>query len=199
MTSFMEEVEQLTEEVVAWIDRELGRDYAWPGNFRELGQCVRNVMIRGSYRPPRALGNGKSDLGPVDELLRQVPDVELTADDLLARYYALALHRCHGSYAKAGRLLKVDWRVVKSRHDAAFLETLRQSNRQPASAGASSSREEGTVTRTGHINSVHFGSVKVSGLTLSSTLNPMISELRNFSPSRLASIFVAFLMPSKSL
>ena len=123
----VEEAERLTAEVVAWIDRELGRDYAWPGNFRELGQCVRNVMIRGSYHPPRVLGNRRRDLGPVEELLRQVPDVELTADDLLARYYALALDRCHGSYAKAGRLLKVDWRVVKSRLDAAFLERLRSS------------------------------------------------------------------------
>ncbi|HKI16306.1 MAG TPA: sigma 54-interacting transcriptional regulator, partial [Isosphaeraceae bacterium] len=48
---FQKDVEDLTLEVVTWIDRELGRGYAWPGNFRELGQCVRNIMIRGSYRP----------------------------------------------------------------------------------------------------------------------------------------------------
>ena len=34
-----------------WIDSNLGRDYAWPGNFRELEQCVRNVMIRRDYQP----------------------------------------------------------------------------------------------------------------------------------------------------
>src|SRR3954469_5959460 len=31
---------ELAAEVVAWIDRRLGRDYPWPGNVRELAQCV---------------------------------------------------------------------------------------------------------------------------------------------------------------
>src|SRR5262249_52545129 len=78
-----EEAERLTAEVVAWIDGELGRDYAWPGNFRELGQCVRNVMIRGSYHPAKAPQDHGGMLGPVEELLRQVREVEVTADELL--------------------------------------------------------------------------------------------------------------------
>jgi DNA-binding NtrC family response regulator len=122
---FTEEVERLTAEVVDWIDRELGRDYAWPGNFRELGQCVRNVMIRGSYRPPSATRNRVGVLGPVEELLHQVREVEVTADELLGRYYALAYDRLDGSYRAVGRRLGVDWRVVKSRLDQTFLEKLR--------------------------------------------------------------------------
>ena len=118
-------MERLTAEVVAWIDRELGRDYAWPGNFRELGQCVRNVMIRGSYRPPLAPENRVGGLGPVEELLRQIRGVEVTVDEFLGRYYALAFDRSDGSYTAAGRRLGVDWRVVKSRLDPTFLERLR--------------------------------------------------------------------------
>jgi DNA-binding NtrC family response regulator len=122
---FTEEVERLTAEVVAWIDRELSRSYAWPGNFRELGQCVRNVMIRGSYRPPSATRNRVGVLGPVEELLRQVRGVEVTRDEFLGRYYALAYDRSGGSYTAAGRRLGVDWRVVKSRLDQPFLKRLR--------------------------------------------------------------------------
>jgi DNA-binding NtrC family response regulator len=121
-----EEVERLTAEVVAWIDRELGRGSAWPGNFRELGQCVRNVMIRGRYHPASAPRDRAEGLGPVDALLERVRRVEVTADELLGRYYAMAYDRSGGSYTEAGRRLGVDWRVVKRRLDRAFLESLRR-------------------------------------------------------------------------
>ena len=45
----------------------------------------------------------------------------------------------------------------------------------------------------------YLGSVKASGSTLSRTLNSVISIFWNVSPSRLTSILVAFLIPSKSL
>jgi transcriptional regulator with GAF, ATPase, and Fis domain len=45
--------ESLAEEAERWIDAHLGEGYRWPGNVRELEQCVRNVMIRGEYRPPQ--------------------------------------------------------------------------------------------------------------------------------------------------
>jgi DNA-binding NtrC family response regulator len=132
---FTEEVEPLTAEVVGWIDRELGRDYAWPGNFRELGQCVRNVMIRGSYRPALPQRDRAGGLGPVEELLRQVRGVEITADELLGRYYALAYDRSDKSFSEAGRRLDVDWRVLKRRLDQAFLERLRSSRTSTCNPG----------------------------------------------------------------
>jgi DNA-binding NtrC family response regulator len=122
-----EEVERLTAEVVDWIDGALGRGYAWPGNFRELGQCVRNVMIRGSYRPPSAPRGRSGGPGAVAELLQQVGEVELTVDELLGQYYALAYDRSGGSYTVAGRRLGVDWRGIKRRLDLGFLERLRRS------------------------------------------------------------------------
>ncbi|HJQ40035.1 MAG TPA: sigma-54 factor interaction domain-containing protein, partial [Thermoanaerobaculia bacterium] len=46
-----EEADELAGEVVRAIGVSPGRDYRWPGNFRELEQCVRSVMLRGDYRP----------------------------------------------------------------------------------------------------------------------------------------------------
>ena len=121
-------VEDLTAEVVTWIDRELGLNYAWPGNFRELGQCVRSVMIRGSFDRLESPRDGVGELGPVEDLLHDVRGVELTADELLGRYYALAYHRSDESYMAAARWLGVDWRVVKGRLDQTFLERLQHSD-----------------------------------------------------------------------
>lgn len=38
-------------ELEAWVAKNLPKSYRWPGNYRELEQCVRNFVIRGSYRP----------------------------------------------------------------------------------------------------------------------------------------------------
>src|SRR5437762_1446956 len=43
----------LSREVIAWIDGNLAADYGWPGNYRELEQCIKNVLIRRDYRPSR--------------------------------------------------------------------------------------------------------------------------------------------------
>ena len=45
------EGEAIAGEVRWWIENELGPEYAWPGNIRELEQCVRNIMIRRAYHP----------------------------------------------------------------------------------------------------------------------------------------------------
>src|SRR6185437_9279810 len=40
------EAEELAPEVMEWINSNLGPEYSWPGNYRELEQCVKNVLIR---------------------------------------------------------------------------------------------------------------------------------------------------------
>ena len=42
----VDEAEKLAQEVESFITQHLDRDYSWPGNFRELEQCVRNILIR---------------------------------------------------------------------------------------------------------------------------------------------------------
>ncbi|HLP03123.1 MAG TPA: sigma 54-interacting transcriptional regulator [Opitutaceae bacterium] len=101
-------------EVLAWIERELGANYAWPGNFRELEQCVRNILLRREYHP-------RSVASPSDG----APDWEVifatgswTAEQLLAHY-------CRSVYARTqnieetARRLDLDRRTVKAKLTAA--------------------------------------------------------------------------------
>ena len=42
---------KLARDVLAFIDRQLGPNYPWAGNIRELEQCVRSILVRNDYRP----------------------------------------------------------------------------------------------------------------------------------------------------
>ena len=115
-----DEGEALAKEAEAWIDKQLGRDYAWPGNFRELEQCVRNILIRREYRPGTPAAES-----PVEELAKSVAAGRLSADDVLRRYVTLVYAQT-GNYQETARRLLLDRRTVQARIDPDFLERLRQ-------------------------------------------------------------------------
>ncbi len=118
------EASRLTDEVVSWIARHLGPDYAWRGNIRELEQCVRSIMIRGSYVPARRqLSLEKSQLA---EFLGAVESGALDRDELLSGYFSLVYAKS-GSYRASGRLLGVDWRTVKEIVDAELVRKFSES------------------------------------------------------------------------
>lgn len=98
-----DEAEPLTGQVVAWVRSELD-GYAWPGNFRELEQCVRNILIRGAYRPAH-------NAAAWEEQMRAG---SLSADELL-HHYCRHVYAQAGSFQEAARRLKLDRRTVKSR------------------------------------------------------------------------------------
>jgi len=114
-----DEAESLAGEVETWIERNLGADYAWPGNFRELEQCVRNIMVRGTYRP----ASSKAD-DAADELLECVRAGSVSAEELL-RQYCTRVYAQTGSYEETARRIGIDRRTVKSRVDRAVLGRLR--------------------------------------------------------------------------
>ena len=114
-----DEAEALAAEAEACIGRHLGPTYAWPGNVRELEQCLRNVMVRGEYRPRRPAP------APVPEdLAAAIEAGALTAEELLRRYSTLIFARS-GSYEEAARRLGLDRRTVKAKVDPVMLEALR--------------------------------------------------------------------------
>jgi transcriptional regulator with AAA-type ATPase domain len=104
-----EEAERCLPEIVAWIQTNLPADYAWPGNYRELEQCVRNVIIRRTYAPIA----GRSAT-PDEAFTARFRAGELTADQVVS-YYAAQVYRITGSYDAAARRLGLDRRTVKSK------------------------------------------------------------------------------------
>ncbi|WP_256872781.1 sigma-54-dependent transcriptional regulator [Candidatus Entotheonella palauensis] len=105
------EADILAAEVTDWIHKHLGDDYPWPGNIRELEQCVRNVLIRQAYDPPKRQAQTSHDR--LTQALRQCT---LTADELLRHYCNLVFAQT-GSYAETARRLDLDRRTVKSKID----------------------------------------------------------------------------------
>jgi DNA-binding NtrC family response regulator len=103
-----EEAEGLADEVTRWVGKHLGADYPWPGNFRELEQCVRNVLIRHEYHPPAAGG------GAGAELAEAMASGNLTAEQMLRRYCKLVYARTR-NYEETARRLGLDRRTVKSK------------------------------------------------------------------------------------
>jgi DNA-binding NtrC family response regulator len=124
------EADALAAEAEKWITKHLGRDYPWPGNIRELEQCVRNVMIRGEYRPPAAAAEPAAS--PAEALAAALEAGTLTAEELLRRYCTLVFSRT-GSYQETARRLGIDRRTVKEKVDPGVLAQLRP---QPSSRSA---------------------------------------------------------------
>jgi transcriptional regulator of acetoin/glycerol metabolism len=101
------EGESVAGEALSWIQDKLGIDYSWPGNIRELEQCVRNVVIRREYHPTVDLASGK-----LDEKLASFREGTLSLDEI-CRLYCTHVYSNTGSYVETARRLKIDRRTVK--------------------------------------------------------------------------------------
>jgi len=106
------EGETVAAEVQDWIQNHLGLDYPWPGNIRELEQCVRNVMIRREYYPAGGLISGIDD-----RQLAAFQEGTLSLEEL-CRLYCRHVYAGAGSYLATARSLKIDRRTVKKYVDA---------------------------------------------------------------------------------
>jgi len=95
------------DEIMDGIERSVGFDYAWPGNMRELDQCVRNLLIHGRYLPPRP--HEPSD--ELESLFHLMREAKADLDQVVSSYSRWVYMR-EGSYARAGQTLGVDRRTV---------------------------------------------------------------------------------------
>lgn len=114
------EQEALTQEVMSWLKDHLPQSYAWPGNIRELEQCVRNILIHGAYEPAqRRNSTSASGHSPeVERVAGRLQELSLTADELLSEYCRIAYSQTK-SFEKAAKLLQLDRRTVRAKVDRA--------------------------------------------------------------------------------
>lgn len=89
-----------------WIIAHLGVDYAWPGNVRELEQCLRNLLLRGSYTPILARQEESADIG--SRMMESGCSLEE-----LTRRYVRALYRREGSIVGVARQSGLDRRTIR--------------------------------------------------------------------------------------
>lgn len=113
------EAEALSVEVIRAIDESPGSDYRWPGNFRELEQCVRSVMLRGTYNPRPAAVHPDAR----HRMALNIVSGHFTADDLL-RHYCTLLYATSRNYSTVAEKLQIDRRTVRAKVDQELLRQL---------------------------------------------------------------------------
>jgi transcriptional regulator with AAA-type ATPase domain len=114
-----EEAESLTDEVMDAIDVSPGRGYDWPGNFRELEQCVRSVMLRGGYQPKQSRAHADAR----QRIAHNIVAGQFNADDLL-RHYCTLLYATSRNYSTVAETLRLDRRTVRAKVDHELLREL---------------------------------------------------------------------------
>ena len=95
------------EQVMDGIERNVPPDYPWPGNMRELDQCVRNLLIHGHYLPPTRPGRQEG----LEPLFQDMRGSKADLDRVVETYVRWAYSQ-HGSYTGAGEALGIDRRTV---------------------------------------------------------------------------------------
>ena len=115
--------DEVCRDVLQWINENLPDNYQWPGNTRELEQCVRNVMIRGRYTIQSAPIT--EAVGFWGDLKKQFIDRQLTADELTRKYCTYVYWKTK-SYQQTGEILSLDRRTIKAKVDLELLAKLNE-------------------------------------------------------------------------
>lgn len=106
------EADSLASEAVEKITGYYPADYAWPGNFRELEQCVRNILVHGECPPPQSVLPHSAQSLSTDLALQSLASTDWTATTLLSAYAQAVFKQC-GQIEETARRLNLDRRTVK--------------------------------------------------------------------------------------
>jgi DNA-binding NtrC family response regulator len=115
-----EEADSLAREAIEWIEQHFGNNYDWPGNIREVEQCVSNVLIRKSYRSSNRLRFPLPDdpacqpLQSANRLVQSMLAGTVTLEEV-SEYYASLAYAQLGRYDLAAERLGIDWRTLRDK------------------------------------------------------------------------------------
>ena len=110
---------ELIDGIVCGIDDSVGVSYSWPGNMRELEQCVRNLLIHDRYTTPDAV----TPAGGLQALFSEMQGAQADMDRVMSAY-STWVYAQKGSFEKAARALGVDRRTVSKYVDRELLDEL---------------------------------------------------------------------------
>lgn len=99
-----DDVEGLSESLLKWSNDHPG--HRWPGNFRELEQAIRSLLIHNHYEPPKFKTVS-------DDLPAQLAETGWTFKQLLS-VYVTELYRRTPNFEALARRLEVDRRTIKN-------------------------------------------------------------------------------------
>ena len=105
--------DDLKSDVMRWSKSAKMGSYDWPGNMRELEQCVRNIMIHNDYKPASKTTNSTNSFS------KQFNECLLPAEQVLSKYCEMAYQK-YGSYEKAGAVLQMDRRTLRAKSSQTF-------------------------------------------------------------------------------
>lgn len=98
----------LTREIGKQIQKSVPSGYRWPGNIRELEQCVRQMLLKRSYTWELSVASEER----LTEFQQKLLDGQFTAVELLSSYCSQLYHH-HGTYEKVAKITQLDRRTVK--------------------------------------------------------------------------------------
>lgn len=102
-----EPIPVLLDQVLAILEKEVGKDYDWPGNVRELEQAVRSILLTKHYE-----GSSRQTAGNELDFHAAIDAESLDAQRLISGYCRI-LYQKYGTYEKVALITKLDPRTVK--------------------------------------------------------------------------------------
>jgi transcriptional regulator with AAA-type ATPase domain len=104
----------LARELTEQIRKNVPAGYQWPGNIRELEQCVRQMLLKRTYTWEQS----KETQEKLSDFQQHVVEGKYSATQLLS-IYCLHLYNIHSTYEKVAQITKLDRRTVKKHIDLA--------------------------------------------------------------------------------